>query len=94
MPSPTPTKRNWGKADRAFLLQLIVDGEVDIEDLSYENIDAVQERWFGHRQKRNFRRNFKDYAASFDLERAVAGARRQEAQGKIDVCIFLLLIVL
>ena len=93
MPSQTPPKKNWGKVDKAALLQLIVDGKVDIEDHSHENIDAVHERWFSTHLKRNFRRNFKDYAASFDLKRALAGARRQEARGKIRVCVFLLLIV-
>jgi len=88
MPTLTPLKRNWGKVDKAALLQLIVDGKVDIEDHSHENIDAVHERWFSTHLKRNFRRNFKDYAASFDLERALAGARRQEARGKIRVCVF------
>ena len=95
MPSSIPQKtKQWGKVDKAALHKLIVDGEVNIEDLSFENISDVHERFFPHRQLRNFRRNFRDFASSFDLERALAGARRQEAQdGKICVCSFFLLIV-
>jgi hypothetical protein len=88
MPSTQP--KSWGKVDKAALYKLIVDGEVDIEDLTYENIDAVHERWFRHRTQRNFRRNFRDFASSFDLEQALAGARQREAQGKIRVCVFFL----
>ncbi len=75
MPSQTPPKRNWRKVDKGALLQLIVDGKVDIEDHSHKNIDSVHERWFSTHLKRNFWRNFKDYATSFDLKRALAGAR-------------------
>jgi len=84
---PTSIKQ-WGKVDKAALYQLIVDGDVDIEDLSSENIDAVNARYFPHRQKRNFRRNFKDFASAFDLDQALSGARRQAAKkGKLRVCL-------
>ena len=59
MPTLTPLKRNWGKVDKAALLQLIVDGKVDIEDHSYENIDADHERWFSTHLKHNFWRILK-----------------------------------
>ena len=82
--------KQWGKVDKTSLHQLVVNGNVDIEDLSFENIDAVQARYFPHRQQRNFRRNFKDFAAAFDLEQALSGARRQAAgqEGKLRVCLF------
>ncbi len=54
MPSLVKTTKQWGKLDKAALHQLIVDGDVDIEDLSFKNIDAVQARYFPHRQQRNF----------------------------------------
>ena len=86
MPTLAKTAKQWGKVDKSFLHQLIVDGEVDIEDLSFENIDDVHARYFPHRQQRNFRRNFKDFASSFDLDQALSGARRKAAKGKLRVC--------
>jgi len=42
MPSlRTATTKHWGKVDPAALHELVREGFVDIEDLSYENIDAV-----------------------------------------------------
>jgi hypothetical protein len=38
---PTITTKHWGKVYRVALHDLVRDGSVDIEDLSYENIDAV-----------------------------------------------------
>jgi hypothetical protein len=88
MPTLTKMTKQWGKVDKAALHQLIVDGDADIEDLSFENIDAVHARYFPHRQQCNFRRNFKDFASAFDLEQALAGARRQAAeQGELRVCL-------
>jgi len=70
MPSlRTATTKHWGKVDRA-------EGFVDIKDLSYENIDAVQAEYFPHRTVRNFRCNFKDFSSAFDLEEGLIGARR------------------
>jgi hypothetical protein len=85
----TKTTKQWGKVDKSSLHQLIVDGDVDIKNLSFENINAVHTRYFPHWQQRNFRRYFKDFASAFDLERALAGARRQAAEeGKLCVCLF------
>jgi hypothetical protein len=90
MPMLTKTTKQWGKVDKAALHELIVDWDVDIEDLSFDNIDAVQARYFPHRQQRNFRCNFKDFASAFDLEQALSGARRQAAgqEGKLRVSLF------
>ena len=74
--APVVTTKHWGKVDRAALRKLVLDGNVDIENLSYENIDAIQEQYFPHRTVRNFWRNFKDYSSAFDLERELSGARR------------------
>ena len=77
MPSlRTVTTKNWGKVDRAALHELVREGFVDIEDLSYENIDAGQAEYFPHRTVRNFRRNFKDFSSAFDLKESLIGARR------------------
>jgi hypothetical protein len=66
----------WGKVDKAALHKLVVDGHVDIEDLTFDNIDRVREQYFPHRDRINFRRNFASFATSFDLEAGVEGARR------------------
>ena len=65
--SAMPTKK-WGKADKAALSRLIDDGDVDIYDTSTANIDRVGAAHFPHREKKNFRRNFRDFAASFTVE--------------------------
>jgi hypothetical protein len=72
----TATTKQWGKVDKAALHELVRDGIVEIEDLSYQNIDAVQAEYFPHRTVRNFRRNFKDFSGAFDLEKGLIGARR------------------
>ena len=72
-----PTKK-WGKADKAALSRLIDDGDVDIFDTSTANIDRVGAAHFLHREKKNFRRNFHDFAASFSVETEYSGARRRE----------------
>jgi hypothetical protein len=36
-----PLMKQWGKVDKAALHQLIVEGRVNIEDLSFDNINAV-----------------------------------------------------
>ena len=82
-----PKPKQWGRLDRERLHTLVVEGKVDLEDLSYENIDNVHSRWFPERQQRNFRRNFKDFATAFDLEAALAGARREAEIGKTLVCL-------
>jgi hypothetical protein len=64
----TKTKKwGWGQSDRDLLADLIQAGLIDIEDLSLENIDAVRQEHFRHRSIKNFRRNFKDFSAAFDL---------------------------
>jgi hypothetical protein len=88
MPSLMVTNtKQWGKYDKQKLHTLVVKGKVNIEDLSYNNIDDVQERWFPDQQQRNFRQNFKDFALAFDLGSALAGARRQ---GKTRICFHLI----
>jgi hypothetical protein len=83
------TTKQWGKVDKAALHELIVDGDVDIEDLFFDNIDAVHARYFPHRQQCNFRRNFKDFASAVDLKQALSGARRQASEeGKLRICRF------
>jgi hypothetical protein len=49
---------------------------IDITDTSHQNIDQVRDLHFWHRDKKNFRRNFRDYSAAWDLEIEYSGARR------------------
>ena len=65
----------WGKVGKAALHKLIVDGHVDIENLEIPYIDSVREQYFPHRERKNFRCNFANFATSFDLEAGVEGAR-------------------
>ena len=85
-----PTK-NWGKADKAALSRLIEDGDVDIVDTSTANIDRVGAAHFPHQEKKNLRRNFRDFAASLTIEREYSGASRRGQEGKsshlFDCCI-------
>jgi hypothetical protein len=64
---------------------VIVNGSVNIEDLSTENVDSVWEKYFSHCIQRNFRRNFKDFATAYDLELGLAGARREPNKGKMRI---------
>jgi hypothetical protein len=38
----------WGKVDKAALHKLVVDGHVDIEDLTFDDINRVREQYFPH----------------------------------------------
>ncbi len=70
MPSLSiPMTKQWRKVDKdALYHQLIVEGKVDIKDLSSKSIDAVHSCYFPHWTNCNFWHNFKDFAATFDLE--------------------------
>ena len=83
-PKATNKTKNWGEPDRDHLYDLIQTGQVDIGDLSLENIEAVRQEHFRHRDIRNFRQNFKDFSAAFDLEAEYRGARRiRGGEGKL-----------
>ena len=80
----------WGKVDKAALHKLVVNGIFDIEDASFENIDNIRERFFPHRELRNFRRNFANFSQAFDLNAVLEGARRANYEdGSYRVCSFL-----
>ena len=83
-PKATTKTKKWGQSDKDNLTDLIQAGLVDIEDLSLENIEAVHQEHFRHRSVKNFRRNFKDFSAAFDLEAEYRGARRiRGGEGKL-----------
>jgi hypothetical protein len=78
MPNMQLSNKKWGKVNRAALAKLVHDGDMDINNLSTNNIDAVRKEHFCHREKKNFHRNFHDFAATYDLEVEYSGARRRE----------------
>jgi hypothetical protein len=75
-PKATNKTKNWGEPDRDPLYDLIQTGQVDIGDLSLENIEAVHQEHFQHRGVKNIHQNFKDFSAAFDLEAEYRRARR------------------
>jgi hypothetical protein len=68
---------SWGKAGRAALAELIRVGDVDIDNISIPYIDSVQAKYFGHLKRRNFHRNYREYAAAWDTEVALNGERKK-----------------
>ena len=74
-PEATTKTKNWGQADRDLLADLTNRQLIDITDTSYPNIDQVRDLHFWHRDKKNFRRNFRDYSAVWDLEIEYSRAR-------------------
>ena len=75
-----PPVKPWGKADKDQLQSLIDQGKVDIERSNTAYIDQVRHRYFRSRTEHNFRRNFRQYARSRELEDSVAGYRRREGK--------------
>ena len=73
-----PRVKPWSKANKDFLQELIDTGKVDIgrsADTKY--IDRVRVKYFRDRDEHNFRRNFRSYARSRELEDTLSGARRR-----------------
>jgi hypothetical protein len=74
-----PTK-NWGKGNKAALARLVHNKDVDIKDLLSNYIGAFGKEYFCHCSKKNFRRNFCNFAAAFNLKAKYCGARRREGK--------------
>ena len=77
---PDSKPKKWGKADKKNIRELISVGSIDINNLLTKAIDAVHYDYFSHRDKKNFRRNFCDFAAKNALESEYSGARRQKGE--------------
>ena len=73
---PPKATKNWGQAGKDLLANLTNRQLIDITDTSYQNIEQVRDLHFWHCDKKNFRRNFRDYSAAWDLEIEYSGARR------------------
>ena len=73
-----PPVKPWSKTNKDFLQELIDTGKVDIgrsADTNY--IDRVRAKYFRDRDEHNFRRNFRTYARSRELEDTLSGYRRR-----------------
>ena len=80
--STTKKTKQWGKANKAALANLICD-DVNIsktDDTDY--IDKVREEYFSHRERRNFHRNFLDFSAAWVMEESHNRERKKESIGK------------
>ncbi len=87
-PMPPNSKgKQWGPADKKFLLDLIRDNCMNILDTSLQNIEDVRLEYFSHWNPRNFRQNFRDFAALLDLETEYTSARQHKA-GKVVMSFF------
>jgi hypothetical protein len=74
-PKATTRTKKWGQADRDLLADLTNRQLVDITGTSHQNIEQVRDLHFWHRDKKNFRRNFRDYSAAWDLKIEYSGTR-------------------
>ena len=82
-----PSVKQWGKEDKDKLQKLIDDGKIDItrtNDTQY--IDRVRHNHFRERDSVNFRRNFRSYARSVEIEEHYAGYRARLAARGILFC--------
>ena len=89
-PKATTKTKKWGQADRDLLADLTNRQLIDITDTSLQNIEQVRDLHFRHRDKKNFRTNFRNYSAAWDLEIEYSGARRNEGEGKMRRLILLI----
>ncbi len=87
---PKSTTKNWGQADRDLLADLTNRQLIDITDTSHQNIEQVRDLHFRHRDKKNFRKIFRNYSAAWDLKIEYSGARRNEGEGKMRRLILLI----
>ncbi len=77
-PPSQPTTKYWGKAEKASLMSLVNTRDVDIFNSSVKNIKTVRREHFPHREPKNFRNNFRNFAAVWALESEYTGARLGE----------------
>ena len=78
MDDDPPTVKPWEIDDKQYLQRLVNKGRVNITRTDHDYIDRVHQKYFCHRKKVNFRRNFKTYARSREPEDEISSARRRE----------------
>jgi hypothetical protein len=67
-PEPKAKAKQWEKADKKYLFDLVRIGDIDITNTLYKIIEDVQKTFFDHRDVKNFRRNFCNFVASLGLK--------------------------
>jgi len=73
-----PPVKPWSKENKNYLQELIDLGKVDIgRSADYKYIDRIRVKYFRNRDEHNFRRNFRNYARSRELEDTLSGACRR-----------------
>jgi hypothetical protein len=78
MDNDPPPIKPWSTANKNYLQELIDHGKVDIgRSAETRYIDSVRAKYFRDRDEHNFRRNFRNYARSRELEDTLSGARRR-----------------
>ena len=85
-PKEAKSTKNWGQADRDLLEDLTNRQLIDITDTTYQNIDQVRDLHFRHRDKKNFRKNFRNYSAAWDLKIKYGGARCNRGKMRRLIC--------
>jgi hypothetical protein len=81
MDNDPPLIKPWGKADKKKLQDLIDESKVDIGRSSeVRYIDRVRQKYFRERDVLNFRRNFRTYARSREIEDQISGFRRRQGE--------------
>ncbi len=76
-------------ANKNHLQKLIKKGKVDItKTANGAYINQVRFNHFRHRKTYNFRRNFRSYARSRELEDHLSGYLQEQGGGKVSIFLF------
>ena len=72
---PPPITTYWTTADRAFFIDRVKAGCINIDDTTYPAIDAIRNKYWAHKSLCSFRTNFRKVASDLQVERQVHGGR-------------------
>ena len=73
--TPPPPTNYWTTADRAFFIDRVKAGCINIDGTTYPAIDAIRNKCWAHKSLRSFRTNFRKVASDLQVERQVHGGR-------------------
>ena len=78
--------KRWGGDDNVFLGTLVAEKKINITNTTPKYIDTIRRKYpiFHRLDKKNFRRNYRNLAASHDLQKYFGGARRRGGGGGGD----------
>jgi hypothetical protein len=79
-PKEAKSTKNWGQADRDLLADLTNRQLINITDTSYQNIEQVRDLHFRHRDKKNFRKNLRNYLAAWTSKLSIAARDATEVR--------------